>query len=109
MKLEIKNIGSLRSLFPREVGPDYMEDKVQCYDAKKLMEWEQSYKEILELLKLAENQKGIELLHSLAEEGYPEARLLLSDMYLKGEGLLESFEKAVEWGRRAKYAEGLFR
>lgn len=107
MKLELKNNSNLRSLFPIVEGPDYSEDRVDYYDVKKLMEWEERYKELLNLLEDRENQGVTELLFELAEEGYPEARWLLSDMYLKGERLPESFEKAVEWDRRAKYAEGL--
>lgn len=109
MKLEIKNGGNLRSLFPREAEPDYTEDKVQYYNIKKLMEWEKSYNEIMKLLDGAEHQEGMRLLFELAEEGYPEARFQLSEMYLTGQGLPESFSKAIEWERRAKYAEGYFR
>lgn len=108
MKLVIKNKEKLQSLFPREAEPSYI-DKAQSYDLKKLQEWEQSYKEIRILLNKDDNQEGMELLFALAEEGYPEARWLLSDMYLKGQGLPESLVKAFEWDRRAQFAESLFR
>lgn len=109
MRLVIKNKEKLQSLFPREEEPSYIDDKVQSYDMKKLQEWEQSYKEILILLNKDDNQEGMRLLFALAEEGYPEARWLLSDMYLKGQGLPESLVKAFEWDRRAQFAESLFR
>lgn len=109
MKLVIKNSGKVQSLFPREEEPRFIEDKVEYYDLKKLQKWEQSYNEILKLLNGAENQEGMRLLFALAEEGYPDARWLLSDMYLKGKDLPESFDKALEWDRRAQYAEGFFR
>lgn len=109
MKLRINDSVKGQPLFPREEKPDFIEDKVQCYDYKKILKWEQSYKEILILLEGTENRKGMQLLFDLAEEGYPEARRLLSDMYLKGQGLPESFEKAVEWDRRAQFAEKCFR
>jgi TPR repeat protein len=109
MKLEIKNGGKLDSLFPREAVPEYIEDKATYYDTKKLQQWEQRYNEILVRLKESDYREGIEPLFSLAEEGYPEARMLLSDMYIEGRGLPESFQKAVEWDRRARFAEKLYR
>lgn len=110
MRLTIKESAKKEPLFPREAEPVYIEDKAQCHDMKKLLQWEKNYNEILRLLDGAENREGMRLLFALAEEGYPEARWLLSDMYLKGQGgLPESFEKAVEWDRRARYAERLFR
>jgi TPR repeat protein len=108
MKLVIKNSGKVRDIFSKELEPAFIDDKVQSYDMKKLQEWEQRYSEILKLLDIAENQEGIKLLFALAEEGYPEARWLLSDMYLKGQGLPESFDKALEWDHRAQFAEGFF-
>lgn len=109
MKLVIKNGEQLKSLFPKEAGPDYTEDKVTYYDAKKLQQWEQRLSEIQARLKESDNQDGINLLFELAEEGYPEARLLLSDMYMEGRGLQENFLKAVEWDRRAQHAERFYR
>ncbi len=109
MKLVIKNSEKAMSLFPQEEEYSLIDDKVQYYDEDKLQEWEKSYHEILKLLDGVENQKGMSLLFALAEEGYPEARLLLSDLYLKGQGLPESLMKAKEWDRRAKYAESFFR
>jgi TPR repeat protein len=109
MKLEIKNSGKSYSWFPREAVPEYVEDQATYYDSKKLKQWEQRYNEILIRLKESDYQDGIEPLFSLAEEGYPEARMLLSDMYIEGRGLPESFLKAVEWDRRAQFAEKLYR
>ncbi len=107
MKLVLKEKGNLMSLFPKESEPSSIIDRAQRYDMKKLMKWEQSFDEILVILNGPENQEGMRLLFELAEEGYPEARRLLSDLYLQGQGLPESFSKAVEWDRRAKYADGL--
>ncbi len=109
MKLVIKSNDKLESLFPREAIPDYVEDMVAHYDSKKLQQWEHRYNEILPRLEETDNQEGINQLIALAEEGYPEARWLISDMYLAGRGFPESFDKAVEWDRRAQFAEGLYR
>ncbi len=109
MKLEIKNGGDLKSWSLKEAAPDYVEDKATYYDMKKLQQWEQRYNEILVQLKETEYKEGLDPLFALAEEGYPEARMLLSDMYIEGRGLPESFMKAVEWDRRARYAEKLYR
>lgn len=109
MKLVIKNSERLESIFPREAEPDYVEDKIGYYDSKKLQQWEHRFNEILTCLNEPDNQEGIDLLFSLAKEGYPEARRLLSDMYMEGRGLPENFLKAVEWDRRAQYAERFYR
>jgi TPR repeat protein len=109
MKLVIKKSDQLGPLFPKAAEPVLVEEKAQNYGWKKLGEWEQRYSEILILLNKSNNQEGIKHLFELAEEGYPEARWLLSDMYLEGRGLPESFQKAVEWDRRAQFAERLFR
>lgn len=109
MRLVFQNSGKIESFYPREAEPDYTEDKVSFYDSKKLQQWEHRYNEIMTLVHGEDSQEGIKLLISLAEEGYPEARWLLSDMYLEGRGLPESFSKGVEWDRRARYAEGFYR
>lgn len=109
VKLEIKNGEQLKFLFPREAAPDYIDDKATYYDMKKLQQWEHRFNEILVRLKESDYREGVDLLFSLAEEGYPEARWLLSDMYMEGRGLPESFIKAVEWDRRAQFAERLYR
>ncbi len=108
MKLKIMENAKEQSLFPRDKTSNFTEDKAQCYDLNRLQQWEKRYKKILILLNGVKNQEGMKLLFVLAEEGYPDARWLLSDMYLKGQGLPESFDKAVEWDRRAQYAERLF-
>lgn len=108
MKLKMKRNAKLDFLFSKEAIPDY-DEKAEYYDMKKLLEWEQRFKEILAVLNGQDKQDGIKLLFELAEEGYPEARRLLSDMYIEGKDLPESFSKAVEWDRRAQYADNLFR
>lgn len=109
MRLEIKKGGKLDYMFLKEAVPEYVEDKATYYDMKKLQQWEQRYNEIVLQLKESDYREGMELLFALAEEGYPEARMLLSDMYIEGRVLPESFMKAVEWDRKAQYAEKLYR
>lgn len=109
MRLEIKNGGKLSSLFPEEAKPEYVEDKATYYDSKKLKEWEQIYSEILVQLKESDYREGLDRLFSLAEEGFPEARNMLCDMYLEGRGVPMSLQKAAEWDRKAQYAEKLYR
>ncbi len=108
MRLVIKSNENLQSLFPREPEPAYTEDRAEPYDSKKLQEWEQRYKEIQILLDKEDNQEGMRVLFDLAEEGYPEARWQMSDMYLEGKGLPMSLRKAHEWERKAIHAEKLY-
>lgn len=82
-------------------GTDY-------YDIDKLLHWEKRFDEIKAMLNSQDKQRGIKALFEMAEEGYPEARRLLSDMYIEGKDLPECFSKAVEWDRRAQYADMLF-
>lgn len=109
MKLEFNNSNKAEPLFPREAEPCYIDEKIQQYDSIKLQEWEKRYNEIQMLLNKTDKQEGMKLLFALAEEGYPDARWQLSDMYLEGQQLPESFMKAIEWDRRARFAEGMFR
>jgi len=95
-------------LLSNQTTPTY-EDKATFYNMKQLLIWEEHFKEILSIINGQDKQEGIRLLFELAEEGYPEARRLLSDMYIEGKDLPEDFSKAVEWDRRANYAEALFR
>lgn len=108
MKLKINNKDFWDKVLSRQEPPSY-EDKAEYYDIDKLLSWEKRFDEIKVILNSQDKQKGIKAFFDLAEEGYPEARRLLSDMYIEGKDLPESFCKAVEWDRRAKYAEGLFR
>lgn len=108
MKLKIDNKEFWDKVFNIQESPEY-EDRADYYDMDKLLSWEKRFDEIKSILNSQDKQKGIKDLFELAEEGYPEARRLLSDMYIEGKDLPESFSKAVEWDRRAKYAEGLFR
>lgn len=107
MKLKIiNNDAKLDFMKPDEVIPTY-EDKAEYYDIKKLLMWEARFDEILSTLSGQDKQEGIRRLFELAEEGYPEARRLLSDMYIEGKDLPEDFSKALEWDYRAKYADRL--
>lgn len=108
MKLRMNKNRMFDSLFPKTEQPVY-DEKAKPYDMKKLTEWEKRYEEIKFLLDGEDKQEGLTLLYELAEEGFPDARILLSDMYIEGKVLPYSFEKAVEWDRRAQYAERLFR
>jgi len=107
MKLKISNKEFWDKVFSRQETPIYV-DKADYYDMEKLLSWEKRFDEIKVALNSQDKQKGIEALFELAEEGYPEARRLLSDMYIEGKDLPESFSKAVEWDRRAQYADRLF-
>lgn len=107
MKLKISNKEFWDKVFSRQETPIYV-DKADYYDMEKLLSWEKRFDEIKVALNSQDKQKGIEALFELAEEGYPEARRLLSDMYIEGKDLPESFSKAVEWDRRAQYVDRLF-
>jgi TPR repeat protein len=109
MRLVIKSNKKLSDMFPKEETFDYYEENMEYYDSKKLEQWERRYNELLALMKESDNREGIDLLFSLAEEGYPEARYQLSDMYLEGRGVPESLRKGVEWDRRARFAENFYR
>lgn len=107
MKLKMNKNRLCESLFSKAEPPVY-DEKAKPYDMNKLREWERRYDEIKSLLNGEDKQEGLKLLFELAEEGYPDARILLSDMYIEGKELPYSFEKAVEWDRRAQFAERLF-
>jgi len=109
MKLKnSKNDKMWNLLFQQQEMPPVYEEKARPYDMHKLLIWEQRFDEIQQILKGQDKEEGIKALFELAEEGYPEARRLLSDMYIEGKDLPEDFGKAVEWDRRAWYADGLF-
>lgn len=109
MKLKTNKRADWDIFFSSKEQPPEYEEKAQYYDFETLLIWEKRFGKIQTMLNGQDKQEGIKALFELAEEGYPEARRLLSDMYIEGKDLPESFSKAVEWDRRAQYAEGLLR
>ncbi len=85
---------------------DWMEDKVRSYTQQELDQWDKRYQEAKLLMDSKEHQQlGRDLIITLAEEGYPEARRTVSDFYIQGIGVQEDFLKAIEWERRAIRSE----
>lgn len=105
MKLTIKNTGNLSEFISNLDTSSWSEDKATSYDMKKLLEWDSIYESEIEKIDSAEKEEDLHILFSLAEEGYPEARRKLSDLYLQGHILERSLSKAVEWEYKANHAE----
>lgn len=108
MKLKFNKNGDLSELVQKETIVDWDKVKDVYYDIKQLEEWEKRFDQAMEVLKGANKMEGLELLNVLVEEGYPEAMRELSNQYIIGEVVTESFSKAVEWDYRARHAERLF-